>query len=70
MRIEDGAIEAFREAFRAEVDRRLPDSLRRAEIVLDGETTLAGVTLDAVEQIERLAPFGQSNRRPVLCASS
>jgi single-stranded-DNA-specific exonuclease len=70
LRIEDGAIEAFREAFRAEVDRRLPDSLRRAELVLDGETTLAGVTLDAVEQIERLAPFGQSNRRPVLCASS
>jgi single-stranded-DNA-specific exonuclease len=69
LRIEDHAIEAFREAFRAEVDRRLPAALRRAEITLDGETTLAALTLEAVEQLERLAPFGQGNRRPVLCAS-
>ncbi len=69
LRIEDAAIEAFREAFRAEVDRRLAPDLRRAELTLDGETTIAGLTLDAVEQIEQLAPFGQGNRRPVLCAS-
>lgn len=69
LRIEDGAIDGFREAFCAEVERRMPAALRRAEITLDGETTLAALTLDAVEQLERLAPFGQSNRRPVLCAS-
>jgi len=69
LRIDDGAIDGFREAFTAEVERRMPAALRRAEITLDGETTVAGLTLSAVEQIERLAPFGQGNRRPVLCAS-
>ena len=47
----------------------MPESLRRAQLSIDGETTLAGITLHAVEEIERLAPFGQGNRRPVLCAS-
>lgn len=69
LRIEDGNIDAFRAAFVAEVDSRLPADLRRAQLSIDGETSLAGVTLDAVEQLERLAPFGQGNRRPVLCAS-
>jgi single-stranded-DNA-specific exonuclease len=69
LRIADDRIEAFREAFCAAVDRRLPEALRRAQITIDGETTLAGLTLDTVSQLERLAPFGQGNRRPVLCAS-
>ena len=69
LRIEDPQIDAFREAFVAEVGARLPDSLRRAQLTIDGETTLASISLHAVEQIERLAPFGQGNRRPVLCAS-
>jgi single-stranded-DNA-specific exonuclease len=70
LRIEDHRIEAFREAFCAAVDRRLPAELRRAQVTIDGETALGGLTLDAVEQLERLAPFGQANRRPVLCASA
>ena len=70
LRIEDDRIEAFREAFCAAVDRRLPADLRRAQVAIDGETSLGGLTLDAVEQLERLAPFGQANRRPILCASA
>ncbi len=70
LRIEDDKIAAFRAAFRAAVDRRLPAELRRAQVTIDGETTLGGLTLEAVEQLERLAPFGQANRRPVLCASA
>ena len=70
LRVEDAHIEAFREQFLAEVSSRFPESLRRAQLALDGEATLAGLTLDTVEQIERLAPFGQANRRPVLCATS
>jgi len=69
LRIEDANIDAFREQFLAEVERRLPASLRQAQITIDGEATLAGLTLDTVEQMERLSPFGQANRRPVLCAS-
>jgi single-stranded-DNA-specific exonuclease len=68
--IEDAKIEPFRRAFLAEVDRRLSPALRRAELAIDGETTLAGLTLESVSQVEKLAPFGQGNRRPVLCASS
>ena len=70
LRIEDERIAAFREAFCAAVDRRLPAALREAQITIDGETTLAGLSLATVEQLERLAPFGQGNRRPVLAASS
>jgi len=69
LRIEDSRIEAFREQFIAEVAARLPESLRQAQITIDGEATLAGLTLDTVSQMERLAPFGHANRRPVLCAS-
>ena len=70
LRIEDGRIDDFRQAFLEAVDRRMPASLRLPQITLDGETTLAGLTLDTVEQLERLAPFGQGNRRPILCASA
>lgn len=69
LRVEEGRIAEFREAFVAEVAARMPSELRRAQLTLDGETTLAGLSLHAVEQIEQLAPFGQGNRRPVLCAS-
>jgi single-stranded-DNA-specific exonuclease len=69
LQVADEKIADFRQAFVAEVDARLPESLRRAQIAIDGETTLAGLTLDTVEQLEKLAPFGEGNRRPVLCAS-
>ncbi len=69
LQVADDKIEAFREAFVAAVDARLPQSLRRAQITIDGETSLAGLTLHTVEQLEKLAPFGEGNRRPVLCAS-
>jgi len=69
LRIEDGRIEEFRRAFREAVDQRLPAALRRPGLRIDGETTLAALTLDTAEELDRLAPFGQGNRRPVLCAS-
>jgi single-stranded-DNA-specific exonuclease len=69
LRIEDGRIQAFREAFVAEVARRITPEQRQASVAIDGETTLGGLTCEVVGQIERLAPFGQGNRRPVLLAS-
>lgn len=69
LRIEDAKIDAFRGRFLAAVEQRMPAALRQAQITLDGEATLASLTLDTVQQMERLAPFGQANRRPVLCAS-
>ncbi|NBW97820.1 MAG: single-stranded-DNA-specific exonuclease RecJ, partial [Planctomycetia bacterium] len=58
LRVDDAHIDAFRERFCAEVAARLPETLRRAQIAIDGEATLAGLTLDTVTQMERLAPFG------------
>ncbi len=69
LRIEDKKIDAFRKAFLSEVATRMPKELRQAQIQLDGETTIAGVTLQSIGELERLAPFGQGNRRPLLCAS-
>ncbi len=69
LRVEDSQIGEFREAFVSEVASRMPDELRRGQLSIDGEITLSGVTLRAIEEIEQLAPFGQGNRRPVLCAS-
>ena len=36
---------------------------------IDAEAPLSAFTLQAVQQIERLAPFGQGNARPLLCTS-
>jgi single-stranded-DNA-specific exonuclease len=69
LRVDDSQIDAFREMFCREVALRMAAGLRTATLDVDGETTLAALTLRVVEEIERLAPFGHANRRPVLCAS-
>ena len=43
--------------------------MQQAELNIDAEVPLSGLTLQAVEHIERLEPFGQGNRRPLLCSS-
>ena len=53
LRIEDGRIDAFRERFCEEVAARMPAALRQAQLTIDGEATLAGLTLDTGEQIGR-----------------
>ncbi len=40
-----------------------------AELVIDTETPLSSLTLAVVEQMERMAPFGQGNPRPLLCTT-
>ena len=65
----------------AKIDR-LPRGVRRswppprssqqqrvADLKIDAEAPLSAFTLQAVHQIERLAPFGEHNARPLLCAS-
>lgn len=69
LKIEDKNVDAFREAFCEFASEQLREEHRVAELWIDGETLLASLTLKAVEQIERLAPFGQGNHRPLLCAS-
>ena len=61
-------LEAFREAFAADVAERF--SPEAADARVDAEVRLADCTLHAVKELdETLGPFGKSNRRPVFVAT-
>ena len=68
LKIDERAIEAFRLDFCDYVAGERAQSAAAAELRIDAETPLAALTLDTVQQIERLAPFGNSNPRPTFCA--
>jgi single-stranded-DNA-specific exonuclease len=69
LKIEERHLAGFRGAFCEVASTRISQEQRVAEIFIDVEAPLSAFTLQAVQQIERLAPFGQSNARPLLCAS-
>ena len=62
-------IDRFRIAFCEYADAQSSGAMQQAELNIDAEVPLSGLTLQAVEHIERLEPFGQGNRRPLLCSS-
>ncbi len=62
-------IERFRIAFCEYADTQCNGEMHQVDLKIDAEVPLSGLTLQAVEQIERLEPFGQGNRRPLLCSS-
>ncbi len=67
--LEETRIESFRNDFCEYADAEISEEERVAEILVDAEAPLGAFTLNMVEQIEKLAPFGQGNARPVLSAS-
>ena len=69
LRIKAANVDAFREAFCQVAETWLADSNRIPELQVDGEASLQMLTRQTVEQIESLAPFGNGNLRPVLCAN-
>ena len=69
LRVDDKSLEAFRTDFCEYAADHIAEEDRIATIRIDAETPLSGLTLNIVSQIERLAPFGQGNPRPTLCAS-
>jgi single-stranded-DNA-specific exonuclease len=69
LKIEESKLEAFRADFCEYVASEVSQEDRIAEVHIDAEATLGQLTLKTVEQMEKLAPFGNSNPRPVLCAS-
>jgi single-stranded-DNA-specific exonuclease len=69
LKIEDVHVDAFRAEFHEFAFQQICEAQRVAELWIDGETILATLSLGSVEQIERLAPFGHGNQRPLLCAS-
>jgi len=61
-------------AFRHEFCQYVADNFDReknlAELQIDCEFPLGVFTVDVVEQIERLAPFGMGNPRPIMCCEN
>ncbi|HVU90030.1 MAG TPA: single-stranded-DNA-specific exonuclease RecJ [Pirellulales bacterium] len=70
LKIEERNLEAFRAEFCEHAAETITAEQRQAEISIDAEVFLSELTLVAVEQIERLSPFGHSNPRPILCATN
>jgi single-stranded-DNA-specific exonuclease len=69
VKLEESQIERFRQAFCEYAAGEIQAAAREAELRIDAEAPFSALTLPVVEQLERLAPFGQANPRPVLCAS-
>lgn len=69
LKIEEPQIDAFRESFCEYAAGEIAHERRVAELHIDAEVPFSALTLPAVEQLERLAPFGHGNPRPLLCAA-
>jgi single-stranded-DNA-specific exonuclease len=69
LRIDEKQIDAFRADFCDYAASEISQELRVAELSIDAEVSLAELTLSAIEQLQRMAPFGNANPRPLLCAS-
>jgi single-stranded-DNA-specific exonuclease len=63
--IERGRIPEFRQRFAEGCGSRLTDENRRPKLRIDGEIRPDDVSLDLAGALERLAPFGFGNPRPV-----
>jgi single-stranded-DNA-specific exonuclease len=70
LRIEERNIAAFREAFCDVVSTDLKGQKPVATLNIDAEATFKQMNLNTVSTIEKLAPFGASNPRPILVASN
>src|SRR5262249_19748527 len=66
---DEGRIDAFRTAFCEVAAAEINEQQRVADLLIDAEFPLSAFTAKTVGQIERLAPFGQHNARPLLCAT-
>ena len=64
--IDERKIEAFRGEFCESVARQWTDQEIVPEIRIDAEATFGQLNLEAVKQMQMLAPFGAGNPRPVL----
>ncbi|MBI4366881.1 MAG: single-stranded-DNA-specific exonuclease RecJ [Deltaproteobacteria bacterium] len=60
-------IPAFRAAFEAAARALLTPADRLPTVHIDAEVTPEEMTTQLVQEIERLAPFGEGNPEPVLC---
>jgi single-stranded-DNA-specific exonuclease len=69
LKIEESKIASFRVVFCEYAATSIQAEGRVADLRIDAEAPLSALTLQTVQQIERLAPFGHGNTRPLLCAT-
>ena len=69
LQIDGGRIDHFRADFCEHASQELGAGGIEAELHIDAEAAFSMLTLQTVQQIEQLAPFGQGNRRPLFCTS-
>lgn len=67
--IAEDQIDAFRSDFYEAISRQCCDVALAPEILIDAQAPLCQLDMQTLTQIERLAPFGQGNPRPVLCSN-
>lgn len=68
-RVEEAQLDQLREQLQEVAIDYDWNSLAAGGLLIDAEVPLSALTLKTVQQIERLAPFGQQNPRPLVCAS-
>ncbi|MGQ0637036.1 MAG: single-stranded-DNA-specific exonuclease RecJ [Planctomycetaceae bacterium] len=69
LRVRADRVDAFREAFCRHVAENHVVRHDDLELSVDAEVRLADLTVRAVEELDRLGPFGKANPRPVLASS-
>ncbi len=62
-------INAFREDFCEQVIGQVSVAELVPDLDIDAEALIGHITINMMNDLEKLAPFGQENPRPVLCAS-
>jgi single-stranded-DNA-specific exonuclease len=67
LKIKAGNLVAFREAFCAHACSVLTADQLRPQITLEASASLAQITPALIKEMARLGPFGQGNRRPLVC---
>jgi single-stranded-DNA-specific exonuclease len=67
LKIQTANLVAFREAFCDHAKQMLTPEQLLAEVSLDATATLGQITEALVKDLQRLGPFGQGNRKPLIC---
>ena len=66
--VKEANVDAFRDAFCDYVANTFSPKERVAKLLIDGEFPFAAINLQTYAELERLAPFGSENPRPVFAA--
>jgi len=69
LKIEERCLAAFRQEFCESAAADSCDSHGAPELRIDAEAPLSAFTMQTVDHLQRLAPFGQGNPRPTWCAT-